>query len=38
MIAIIGYIWDQILQNLVLKEDHVSKHCLQNALKAFTYK
>ena len=30
-------ICDQVLQNLVLKEDHISNHRVQTMLKAFTY-
>ena len=37
MVAIVENIWDQILRNDVLKEDHTSKHRLQTALKAFSY-
>ena len=37
MVAIVENIWDQILRNDVLKEDHISKHRLQTALKAFPY-
>ena len=37
MVVIVEDIWDHILQNDVLKEDHISKHRLQTALKAFTY-
>ena len=37
MIVIAEDIWDQILQNDVLKQDNISKHRLQTALKAFTY-
>ena len=38
MIEIVGDIWKQILRNLLLKEDHILKHRLQNVLKSFTYK
>ena len=37
MIVITEDIWNQTLQNDVLKQDHISKHRLQTALKAFTY-
>ena len=37
MIVIAEDIWDQILRNNVLKQDHISKQPLQTALKAFTY-
>ena len=37
MVVIVEDIWDQILQNDVLKEDHISKHRLRTVLKAFTY-
>ena len=37
MIVIAEDIWGQILQNYVFKEDHISKHRLQTALKAFSY-
>ena len=37
MVVIVEDIWDQILRNDVLKEDHILKHRLQTALKAFTY-
>ena len=37
MNVIVEDIWDQILQNNVLKEDHISKRRLQTALRAFCY-
>ena len=37
MVVIAEDIWDQILLNDVLKQDHISKQRLQTALKAFTY-
>ena len=37
MILIVEDIQDQILRNDVLKENHISKHRLQTALKAFIY-
>ena len=37
MTANIEDIWEQILRKDGLKEDHISKHRPQTALKAFTY-
>ena len=37
MVAIAENISDQVSRNDVLKENHISKHRLQIALKAFTY-
>ena len=37
MIVIAEDICDQILRNDILRQDHISKHRLQTALKAFTY-
>ena len=37
MIAVMEYIYDQIVCQDLLKKDNISKHRVQTALKSFTY-
>ena len=38
MVAIMEEVWEQIDNNKILKENHVTKQRIQTALRAFTYK
>ena len=38
MVAIMKYIWEQIENNNILIENHMTKQRVQTALRAFTYK